>query len=83
MLIKYGYKIIFLFLFLTGCASGIELAMNAVAGAVGNILISEHGENPPNNSPDQNKINMENDEGWISSAVFSPTLGQILIALID
>ena len=69
MLIKYGYKIIFLFLLFAGCASGLEVAMNVVAGAVGNILTSEYGEKSPNNSPDQNKTNPENSKKILKRTV--------------
>ena len=57
--LKYGYRIIFLVIFLSGCTSGLELAMNTIAGAAGSLITNHYEKKDDQKLSAQNSKNQK------------------------
>ena len=52
------YSLFFL-LFLSGCASGFQAALNAVTGAVGSILVKKHEDSVSDKATEKSQKNQK------------------------
>ena len=47
MFLKYSYRTVLLFLFLSGCTPLLGITMNTISGAVGSLVTRKYEENAP------------------------------------